>query len=81
MDHPNSDSREFGSLGAQVGYIRLALVKPAGDDDWDNLKRITILSRSAPRIDDVAQAITEEIEAEHRKHQCGAGEERDPPFA
>ena len=33
------------------------------------------------RIDDVAQAVAEQVEAEHRDHQRGAGEERDPPFA
>src|SRR6202043_2327292 len=34
-----------------------------------------------PRIDDVAQAVAQEIEAEYRDHQRGAGKEGDPPFA
>src|SRR5215470_1626579 len=38
-------------------------------------------SRAALRIDDVAQAVAEQVEAEHRDHQRGAGEERNPPFA
>src|SRR5713101_8804708 len=38
-------------------------------------------SRSPLRIDDVAQAIAEKIEAEHRDHQGRAREERDPPLA
>src|SRR5215468_2246898 len=38
-------------------------------------------SRPPLRIDDVAQAIAEQVEAEHRNHQREAGKERDPPFA
>jgi hypothetical protein len=30
---------------------------------------------------DLAQAIAQKIEAEHRQHQGGTGKERDPPFA
>jgi hypothetical protein len=33
MDHPNSGLPEFGTSSAQVGCIRLAMVKPAGDDE------------------------------------------------
>jgi hypothetical protein len=32
MDHPISGLPEFGTLSAQVGYIRLAMVRPAGDN-------------------------------------------------
>src|SRR5439155_19186824 len=32
------------------------------------------------RIDDVAQAVAEQVEAEHRDHQRQAREQRDPPF-
>src|SRR5215470_10693732 len=38
-------------------------------------------SRPPLRIDDVAQAIAKQVEAEHRDHQRKAGEKRDPPFA
>src|SRR5713226_10482285 len=38
-------------------------------------------SGSPPGIDDVAQAVAEQIEAKHRDHQRGAGKECDPPFA
>src|ERR671934_1407026 len=38
-------------------------------------------SGSPLRIDDIAQPIAEQVEAEHRDHQRGAGEERDPPLA
>src|SRR5580700_5301641 len=38
-------------------------------------------SRSPLRIDDIAQAVAEQVEAEHRDHQCEAREQRDPPFA
>src|SRR6201989_1862746 len=38
-------------------------------------------SGSPLRIDDVTQAIAEQVEAEHRDHQRGAGKERDPPLA
>src|SRR4029077_20291799 len=34
-----------------------------------------------PRIDHVAQAVAEQVEAEHRAHKRKAGEERVPPFA
>src|SRR5215475_9444398 len=33
------------------------------------------------RIDDVAQAVAEQVETEHRDHQRKTGEQRDPPFA
>src|SRR5260370_40877634 len=33
------------------------------------------------RIDDVAQPVAEQVEAEHRDHERGARKERDPPFA
>src|ERR1700719_3676768 len=33
------------------------------------------------RVDDVAHPVAEQIEAEHREHQRGAGKERDPPLA
>src|SRR5260370_1034923 len=33
------------------------------------------------RIDDVAQPVAEQVEAEHRAHERGARKERDPPFA
>src|ERR1700726_5069862 len=42
---------------------------------------MVLLSRPSLRIDDIAQAGAEQIEAEHRDHQCKAGEQRDPPFA
>src|SRR5580704_1613894 len=35
----------------------------------------------SPRIDHVAQAVAEQVEAEHRDHQRQAGKERVPPFA
>src|SRR6266508_6630363 len=46
-------------------------------------RRGTASAMSGPplRIDDVAQAVAEQVEAEHRDHQRGAGKERDPPFA
>src|SRR4051794_15014315 len=40
-----------------------------------------MFSRPSLRIDDVAQAVAEQVEAEHRDHQCQAGKQRDPPFA
>ena len=33
------------------------------------------------RVDNVAQAVAQEIEAKHRQHQRGTREERNPPFA
>src|SRR5262245_19343487 len=39
------------------------------------------MSGAPLRIDDVAQAVAEQVEAEHRDHQRRAGKERDPPFA
>src|SRR5215470_15814924 len=41
----------------------------------------SVMSGPALRVDDIAQAVAQEVEAEHRDHQRGAGEERDPPFA
>src|SRR5262245_22068863 len=41
---------------------------------------IAITSRAALRIDDVAQAVAEQVETEHRDHQRGSREECDPPF-
>src|ERR1700692_2358720 len=38
-------------------------------------------SRPSLRIDDVAQTVAEQVEAEHRDHQREAREQRDPPFA
>src|SRR5215475_9392313 len=38
-------------------------------------------SRSPLRIDDIAQAVAEQVEAEHGHHQRKAREQRDPPFA
>src|ERR1700716_1764599 len=38
-------------------------------------------SRPPLRIDDVAQTVAEQVEAEHRDHQRQAGKQRDPPFA
>src|SRR5205814_1161825 len=38
-------------------------------------------SRPPLRIDDVTQAVAEQVEAEHREHQRQSGEQRDPPFA
>src|SRR6186713_575040 len=38
-------------------------------------------SRAPLRIDDVAQPVAQQIEAEHRDHQREAWKERDPPFA
>src|SRR5580704_16550120 len=35
----------------------------------------------SPGIDHIAQAVAEQVEAEHRDHQRQAGEERVPPFA
>src|SRR5882757_4936507 len=37
-------------------------------------------SRPPLRVDDVAQAVAEQIEAEHRDHQRQTREQRDPPF-
>src|SRR5438034_4294370 len=42
---------------------------------------VIVRSRAPLWIDDVTQTITEQIEAEHCDHQCGAREECDPPFA
>src|SRR3954468_648074 len=41
----------------------------------------TSSSRPPLRIDDVAQTVAEQVEAEHRDHQREAREQRDPPFA
>ena len=38
-------------------------------------------SCASPRVDHVAQAITQEVEAEHRQHQHQTGKQRHPPFA
>src|ERR1700694_4733438 len=38
-------------------------------------------SRPSLWIDDVAQTVAEQVEAEHRDHQRKAGEQCDPPFA
>src|SRR5207302_478924 len=32
------------------------------------------------RVDEVAQAVAQKVEAEHREHQSGARKQRDPPF-
>src|SRR3954454_25329254 len=37
-------------------------------------------SRPPLRVDDVAQAVAEQVEAEHRDHQRKAGKQRDPPL-
>src|SRR5882757_2093484 len=42
---------------------------------------IALPSRSSLRIDDVAQTVAEQVEAEHRDHQREPREQRDPPFA
>src|ERR1700709_304833 len=38
-------------------------------------------SGSPLRIDDVAQTVAEQVEAEHCDHQRETGKQRDPPFA
>src|SRR5215207_3528762 len=38
-------------------------------------------SRPPLRIDDVAKAVAEQVETEHRDHQRQPREQRDPPFA
>src|SRR5580698_4615136 len=45
--------------------------------------RKTESSRSRPplRIDQIAQAVAEQVEAEHRDHQRAAGKKSDPPLA
>src|SRR5215212_11573490 len=40
-----------------------------------------VMSRPPLRIDDVAQAVAEQVEAEHREHQRQPRKQRDPPFA
>src|SRR6266850_4806266 len=43
---------------------------------------VSILPSRAPlRIDDIAQAVAQQVEAEHRDHQREPWKERDPPFA
>src|SRR4051794_2380438 len=42
---------------------------------------IALPSRPSLRVDDVAQTVTEQVEAEHRDHQRQPWEQRDPPFA
>src|SRR3954451_23485249 len=37
-------------------------------------------SRPPLRVDDVAQAVAEQVEAEHRDHQRKAVKQRDPPL-
>src|SRR5580692_3046365 len=41
---------------------------------------VICVSCSSPGIDHVAQAVAEQVEAEHRDHQRQAGKERVPPF-
>jgi hypothetical protein len=43
-------------------------------------KQLSHRSRPPLRIDDVAQTVAEQIEAEHRDHQRKARKQRDPPF-
>src|SRR4051812_13651123 len=38
-------------------------------------------SGSPLRVDDIAEPVAKQVEAEHRDHQRQAGEERDPPLA
>src|SRR6202795_130113 len=40
-----------------------------------------MFSRPTLRIDDVAQPVAEQVEAEHRDHQRETRKQRDPPFA
>src|SRR5664279_1295273 len=40
-----------------------------------------VISRPPLRIDDVAQAVAEQVETEHRDHQRQPRKQRDPPFA
>src|SRR5579863_9999127 len=41
-----------------------------------------LIGSSSPlRIDQIAQAVAEQVEAEHCDHQRAAGKERDPPLA
>ena len=47
----------------------------------DHFVSATMTSGAPLRIDDVAQAVAEQFEAEHRQHQCGARKKGDPPFA
>src|SRR5262249_39623014 len=42
---------------------------------------IAVMLRARLRVDDVAQAAAQKIEAEPRDHQRGAGKERNPPSA
>src|SRR5438132_7015834 len=53
-------------------------LRSCGGGDQQSLNR-----PSCPplRVDDVAQAVAEQIEAEHRDHQRKPREQRDPPFA
>ena len=69
MLHRLDDAAAGHELHRQVAYVEQ---RDRGHD-----------TPSSPplRIDDVAQSVTEKIEAEHRDHQCDAGKEGDPPFA
>src|SRR5438128_5028035 len=53
-------------------------LRSCGGRDQQSLNRP---SRPPLRVDDVAQAVAEQIEAEHRDHQRQPREQRDPPFA
>src|SRR4051812_6970367 len=44
-------------------------------------KGCAVMSRPPLRVDDVAQAVAEQVEAEHRDHQRQPRKQRDPPFA
>src|SRR4051812_8521897 len=44
-------------------------------------KGCAVISCPPLRIDNVAQAVAEQVEAEHRDHQSETREQRDPPFA
>src|SRR6478735_1529978 len=51
---------------------------PCGGRDEQSLNQP---SRPPLRIDDVAEAVAEQVEAEHRDHQRQTRKQRDPPFA
>src|SRR5271156_251116 len=69
----------LSSARTMPARVRNSTLKPSTESAGATITAAN--SCASPGIDHVAQPVAEQIEAEHRDHQCGAGEEGNPPFA
>src|SRR5580658_1031921 len=69
----------FSSARTMPERVRNSTLRPSTDSVGAAV--IGAPSCASPGINQIAQPVAEQIEAEPRHHQRGAGKKRDPPFA